>query len=434
MNLSGPLGIESAIGLLCVAALAAMQARAFRGAQRHEIQEICSRRGRPERCVEIVNGSETIAFITASVVVMAAVVATLLASRWLVAATAESPALKVSGVAGWILLSWAMLVVVPMLFTKFVGAWFVVATWSLWRPIVNILAPVVCLLAGISSGLARFVGRGSATKADEGRQDELLAVVDEAHREGWLPGATRAMIEGVMDLHEVRVGQIMTPRMEMISIPLATPWDEAIRMVSESGHTRLPVWGRSPEDVVGILHTRELLAKLVEAPTDGQAPRPSHDLRSLLRPPYFVPESMSVQKLLRELQRGRTHLAMVTDEFGGVSGLVTIEDALEEIVGEIADEHDEAFSDGMRIVSDSVCEVLGHVRLDTLNKRFGTHLPADADYETLGGFVFHEFGRIPHVGDTLTVNGVALEVLAATRRRIDLVRVERLPEVQTNGG
>jgi CBS domain containing-hemolysin-like protein len=177
-----------------------------------------------------------------------------------------------------------------------------------------------------------------------------------------------------------------------------------------------------------------LLAKLIEAPADGQAPHPSHDLRSLLRPPYFVPESMSVQKLLRELQRGRTHLAMVTDEFGGVSGLVTIEDALEEIVGEIADEHDEAFSDGMRIVSDTVCEVLGHVRLDTLNKRFGTHLPADADYETLGGFVFHEFGRIPHVGDTLTVHGVALEVLAATRRRIDLVRVERLPEMQTNGG
>ena len=432
MNLSGPLGIESAIGLLCVAALAAMQARAFRGAQRHQIQEICSRRGRPERCVEIVAGSETIAFIAASVVVTAAVVATLLASRWLVAATAESLALKVSGVTGWILLSWTMLVVVPMLFTKFVGAWFVVATWSLWRPIVAILSPVVSLLGGMSSGLARAIGRRSAADADAARQDELLAVVDEAHRKGWLPGATRAMIEGVMDLDEVRVGQIMTPRIDMISIPLATPWEEAIRLVSESAHTRLPVWGRSPEDVVGILHTRELLTKLVEPSGDGEA-RP-HDLRSLLRPPYFVPESMSVQKLLRELQRGRTHLAMVTDEFGGVSGLVTIEDALEEIVGEIADEHDEAFSDGMRTVSDTVCEVLGHVRLDTLNKRFRTHLPEEADYETLGGFVFHEFGRIPHVGDTLTTHGVVIEVLAATRRRIDLVRLERLPETQTNGG
>ena len=365
MNLSGPLGIESAIGLLCLAALAAMQARAFRGAQRHQIQEICGRQGRPERCAEIVEGSETIAFIAASVVVMAAVIATLVASRWLVAATADSLALKVSGVAGWILLSWAMLVVVPMLFTKFVGAWFVVATWNIWRPIVSLTAPAVGLLGGLAAGLARLFGRRAVGNEEADRQDELLAVVDEAHREGWLPGATRAMIEGVIDLQDVLVGQIMTPRTDIISIPLATPWEEAIRLVSETAHTRLPVWGRSPEDVVGILHTRELLAKLVEPSANGQAP--PHDLKPLLRPPYFVPESMSVQKLLRELQRGRTHLAMVTDEFGGVSGLVTIEDALEEIVGEIADEHDEAFSDGMRIVSDTVCEVLGHVRIDDLN-------------------------------------------------------------------
>lgn len=432
MNLSGPLGIESAIGLLCLAALAAMQARAFRGAQRHQIEEICGRQGRPERCAEIVEGSETIAFIAASVVVMAAVIATLVASRWLVAATADSLALKVSGVAGWILLSWGMLVVVPMLFTKFAGAWFVVATWNIWRPIVSLTAPAVDLLGGMAAGLASLFGRPTAGDEDTDRQDELLAVVDEAHREGWLPGATRAMIEGVMDLHEVRVGQIMTPRTDIISIPLATPWEEAIRLVSESGHTRLPVWARSPEDVVGILHTRELLATLVEPSANGKPP--PHDLKPLLRPPYFVPESMNVQKLLRELQRGRTHLALVTDEFGGVSGLVTIEDALEEIVGEIADEHDEAFSDGMRIVSDTVCEVLGHVRIDDLNKRFGTHLPEEADFETIGGLVFHEAGRIPHIGDALTAHGVALEVLAATRRRIDLVRVERLPETQTNGG
>ena len=220
-----------------------------------------------------------------------------------------------------------MLVVVPMLFTKFVGAWFVVATWNIWRPIVSLTAPAVGLLGGLAAGLARLFGRRAVGNEEADRQDELLAVVDEAHREGWLPGATRAMIEGVIDLQDVRVGQIMTPRTDIISIPLATPWEEAIRLVSESAHTRLPVWGRSPEDVVGILHTRELLAKLVEPSANGQAP--PHDLKPLLRPPYFVPESMSVQKLLRELQRGRTHLAMVTDEFGGVSGLVTIEDALE---------------------------------------------------------------------------------------------------------
>jgi CBS domain containing-hemolysin-like protein len=432
MNLSAPLGIESALGLLCVAAAAALLARAFRGAQRHQIQELCRQRGRPERSAEIVAGSETIAFLAASVVVTAAVVATLLASRWLVAATGESLALEASGVAVWILLAWSMLVVVPMLFTRFVGAWFVVATWSLWRPVVAVVSPVVAVLAGSGAALAKLFGRRPARGQEEARQDELLAVVDEAHRDGWLAGTARAMIEGVIDLGAVRVGQIMTPRMEMISIPLAAAWDDAIRIISESGHTRLPVWDRSPEDVVGILHTRELLARLAEVPVAGAAP--ARDLRSLLRPPYFVPESMSVQKLLRELQRGRTHLALVTDEYGGVSGLVTIEDALEEIVGEIADEHDEAFSDGLRIVSENACEVFGHVRIADLNTRFGTRLPERADYATVGGFVFHEFGRIPHVGDMLDTHGVHLEVLSATRRRIDLVRVERVPEAGNHGG
>jgi CBS domain containing-hemolysin-like protein len=432
MSLPGRLGIESAIGLLCVAAMAALLARAFRGAQRHQIQELCRQRGRPERSAEIVAGSETIAFIAASVVVTAAVVATLLASRWLVAATGDSLALEVSGVAGWILLAWSMLVVVPMLFTKFVGAWFVVATWSLWRPVVALTSPVVAVLAGRAGALASLFGRRPQREGDEARQDELLAVVDEAHREGWLPGTARAMIEGVIDLDAVRVGQIMTPRTEMISVALAAPWEEAIRMISASGHTRLPVWDRSPEDVVGILHTRELLARLAEVPAEGAAP--VRDLRPLLRAPYFVPESMSVHKLLRELQRGRTHLAVVTDEFGSVSGLVTIEDALEEIVGEIADEHDEAFADGLRVVSENICEVFGHVRIADLNARFGSRLPEEADYATVGGFVFHEFGRIPHVGDTLVTHGVHLEVLSATRRRIDLVRVERVLEAGNHGG
>jgi len=432
--MAASLGIESALLLLLLASLAAVQARAVRGAQRHRIQEICRRLGRPERSAEIVAGSETIAFLAASTVVIAAVTSTLLAARWLGPLSAESLPVRISGVAGWILIVWLMLVVVPMLFTKFLGARFVVSTWGLWRPVVAVIAPVVGGLAAAAAVLGRLLtGRRDGAPAER-PQDELRLVVDEAHREGRLPGAARAMIEGVMGLDEVRVAQIMTPRTQMITIPVATPWEEAVRMASASAHTRLPVWDTSPDDVIGILHTRELLTKLAEGLPGEAGAAATLELRPLLRPPYFVPESMSVQKLLRELQRGKTHLALVTDEFGGVSGLVTIEDALEEIVGEIADEHDEAFSDGMRIVSDDVCEVLGHVRIADLNERLGVSLPEEADFATVGGFVFHEFGRIPHVGDTLTTHGVALEVLAATRRRIDLVRVERLRDATHHGG
>ena len=415
------LGREAALVLLVVASLAAIQARAVRGARRQLIQELCRRRGRPERYEEIVAASETIAFIAATVVVCAAVGATLLACGGLVAA-GRSPAVEASAVAGWIGLAWLLLVVVPALLARFAGPWIVVATWTLWRPIVGLIGPVVHQLGKAAAVLGRAAGQPHPTVAAEQPHEELKLVVDQAHREGSLAGAARDMIRGVIGLDAVRVAAIMTPRTKMVLIAAATPWEEAIRIAAESGHTRLPVWDRSPDDVVGVLHIRDVLSRLTASDTAAAAP----GIRPLLRPPWFVPESMSVQKLLREFQRGKTHLAVVTDEFGGVSGLVTIEDALEEIVGEIADEHDEAFADGIRMLSADACEVVAAVRIATVNERLGLHLPDEADFDTIGGFVFHQFGRIPEVGEALEAHDARLEVLAATRRRIDLVRIERV--------
>jgi CBS domain containing-hemolysin-like protein len=429
MNASESLGIETAFLLLSLASLAAVQARSVRGAQRHRIQDLCRRAGVPAHYDEIVAGSETIAFVAASVVVIAAVVATLLAARGLVAASGGMLALEVSAVAGWIAIVWLVLVVVPMLVTKFAGPWIVVATWRLWRPVIGMLGPVVRLLGRLAAALGRAaVGRGGDDELLERPQDELRLVVEEAHREGRIEGTARDMIRGVIGLDEVRVSQIMTPRTQMISIPLATDWDEAVRLAAESAHTRLPVWDRTADDVVGIIHTRDMLTRLADGLTPGQvaAPGEPRGIRALLRPPWFVPESMSVRTLLLEFQRGKTHMAIVTDEFGGVAGIITIEDALEEIVGEIADEHDEAFTDGIRVVSPDACEVQAHVPVARLNERMGLSLPEEAGYETIGGFVFHQCGRIPEVGEKVRSHGALLEVLAATRRRIDLIRIERL--------
>jgi CBS domain containing-hemolysin-like protein len=429
MSGSAALGFESAIVLLVIASVAAIQARAVRGAQRTTIQELCERRGRPERYAEIINGGETIAFIAASVVVSATVVATLLAFRGLMAAGDGSLALELSAVATWTGVVWLALVVVPMLLVRFAGPWIVVTTWAIWRPIVGLISPVVGQLAR----LATTVGRRGGDTADERPRDELRLVVDEAHREGRLEGAARDMIKGIIGLDEVRVAAIMTPRTKMTSIPLDTSWEDAVRLAAESGHTRLPVWDRTPDDVVGILHTRDVLTRLAEALAEPAADRPMPALRPLLRPPWFVPESMSVQKMLLEFQRGNTHMAIVTDEFGGVSGVVTIEDALEEIVGEIADEHDEAFTDGIRMTSPHACEALAHVRIAALNDRLGLELPEEEDFETIGGFVFHQFGRIPQIGERIESHAAVIEVLAATRRRIDLVRVERLQIPSSDG-
>jgi len=420
------LELETAFTLLVVACLAAVQARAVRGAQRHRLLEQCRQRGRPERYDEIVAASETIAFLAASGVVIAAVVATLLASRSLGILTGGALAVNVTALVGWIALVWAMLVVVPMLVTRLAGVAIVEATWAVWRPVVGIASPAVRCLGAVGVFLGRMFGRAEVGADSETAQNELRLVVEEAHREGRLEGVARDMIAGVIDLKEARVAQIMTARTAMITIPLDTPWADVLRITADSAHTRLPVWDRSPDDVIGILHTRELLTRIVATPAAAGGPPPPPDLRSLLRPPWFVPESMSVQKLLRDFQRTHTHMAIVTDEFGGVSGLVTIEDALEEIVGEIVDEHDEALTDGIRMVSPDVCEAKAQVRIAELNAKMGITLPEEADFETVGGFVFHQCGRIPEVGRRIESHGVALEVLAATGRRIDLVRIERL--------
>ncbi len=413
--------MQTALILLVLATLAAIQARAIRGTRRHHLQELCRRQAAAETYDEIVAAGGTIAFVAASVVVITAVLATLLVGRQLPAdATGRLAA------TGWICLCWGMLVIAPNLITRLAGGWVVVATWRIWRPLVAVAGPLLALGRSGIHRLSRILPGRRPTAADES-QDEIRLAMAEAHREGHLDEEAREMIEGVMELEGVHVSEIMTPRTEMIAIPLAAGWDAAVTIAIDSGHSRLPVWRASPDDVVGVLHAREVLAELARRPGADEPEQPPSDLSSLMRPPYFVPETMSVQSLLRELQRGNSHMAIVTDEFGGVCGLVTIEDALEEIVGEIADEHDEAFTDGILVLSEDVCETLASVPTDDLNERMHFGLPEEADFDTIGGFAFHVFGRIPLVGEQIEADGVAIEVLAASRRRINRLRVSRLP-------
>jgi CBS domain containing-hemolysin-like protein len=408
------------IGLLAIATAAAIQARAVRGARRHRVQELCREQGRPERYEQIVDASETVAFLSASVVSLATAGATLLAAlRWVV--TADSPAEAVFISAGLMGGIWMLLVVLPMVVTSMAGPAIVVRSWGFWRPVVSLAAPFMKGLGWLARLVGRLTGQPHEPPTEEELQDELRLVVDEAHRDGRLQASARDMIEGVIDLGDVKVSQIMTNRTDMMTLSISLPFDEIVREAAESGHSRIPIWEDSPDNIIGMLHMRELLTEL------AHPAEPPPDVRKLLRAPFFVPETKSVQKLLREFQQTRTHMALVTNEFGGVAGLVTIEDALEEIVGEIADEHDEATSDGLRLLGDDVAEARAQVRLEEINERLGLHLPEEADFETIGGLVFHLAGRIPSIGESFESDGVRLQVLGATRRRIDWVRIEKLP-------
>ena len=412
--------MQTAIFLLAIASLAALQSRAIRGAKRHQLQDICRHKGVPDVYDELVRASEGVAFFAATVVVLAGVASTVLISKTLT--TNLSAGL-------WAGLCWIMLVIVPMTLTRFAGVWIVVTTWWLWRPVIQLVTPVT---KGINKCIEVLQGvfyrsQNRAT-ADES-QDEIRLAMDEAHREGHLDEEAREMIEGVMELEDAQVSEIMTPRTQVIGISVNSTWKDSVEAAVESGYSRLPVWKSSPDDIIGVLHLREILAKLAQhqdSPIEIGQDEPN--LRDLLRPPYFIPESMSVQSLLRDLQRGKSHMAIVTDEFGGVCGIVTIEDALEEIVGEITDEHDETLTDGVLVQSKDSCETLANVPIDDLNQRMHFSLPEEADYDTIGGFAFHTFGRIPSEGETIEADGVSLEVLVSSKRRIDRLRVSRLPQ------
>lgn len=238
------------------------------------------------------------------------------------------------------------------------------------------------------------------------------------------------MIEGVIDLGDVDVVQIMTPRTKMNMIQVDQEWEDILTEVIQTGHTRIPVYGKSRDDIVGILYVKDLLPDLANGPNDR---RP---LREIVRKPLFVPESKAVNALLEMFQQVRTHIAIVLDEYGGVSGLVTIEDALEEIVGEIVDEYDQDEEQEIHVVDDSTCEALGRAHVEEINETMGLELPEVDDFDTIAGFVFSELGRVPIVGESVVWNDtVRVTVLEATRRRIDRVRIERLqPEsVESNG-
>ncbi|MEX0613513.1 MAG: hemolysin family protein, partial [Pirellulales bacterium] len=247
-------------------------------------------------------------------------------------------------------------------------------------------------------------------------------IVSEGHREGLLEEEAREMIEGVMELGDAVVSHIMTPRTEMHMIQVNTPWDEVVEAIIDSGHTRLPVYDKTRDDIVGILYSKDLLPELAKCDDEPRQP-----LSALLRKPPFVPETKPVDDLLKWFQKSRTHMAVVLDEYGGVSGLVTIEDALEEIVGEIDDEYDQEAEEEIKKIDDDVCEALGRAHIDVINNVMGFELPEEEDFDTIGGFVFAEFGRVPTAGESITwQDSVRVTVLEASRRRVNRVRLERV--------
>lgn len=276
-----------------------------------------------------------------------------------------------------------------------------------------IFTPVVNVLSWMGLGVIRALG-GQADGRRLLTEEEIRNLVDVGQEEGLLEQEEREMIQGIFELSDTAVHQVMVPRMDMHTISADTTLASAWEAVIQAGHSRIPVWRESIDNVIGVLYARDILAYARERSLDTP-------VASLLRPAYYVPESKKIDELLADFRRERTHIAVVLDEFGGTAGLVTIEDLLEEIVGEIQDEYDKDEPPYRAVGADEV-EADGRLALEDLPERF--RVPeTDADVDTLGGFILHLLGRAPVQGETVRAGGLELTAAQVTGRRVNRVRL-----------
>jgi CBS domain containing-hemolysin-like protein len=258
----------------------------------------------------------------------------------------------------------------------------------------------------------RRLGVEGAEPLDE--REELLRLLEMEESVGRIDKDERQMIHRVMALEETTAREIMVPRIDIVAVPSDSSFEEIARAIVDRGYSRIPVFEDTIDNIVGVVYARDVLDQLANGAK-------STDVKAMARPPYFVPESKKVDELLAEMRQNKLSIAIVVDEYGGTAGLVTIEDLIEEIVGEIADEFD-VEEEPIHRVSDSEAILDARVSIDALHELFGIRVE-EGDFDTVGGFVFNHLGKMPSAGEEIRVDGLIVRVLSVSGRRIKRLRV-----------
>ena len=249
-------------------------------------------------------------------------------------------------------------------------------------------------------------------------EQEIQDLLEEGEVQGLIGSLEEKLIGRIFDFRETVTSEIMTPTAEIISADEKTSVAELIRLITEEGYTRIPIYRENQDHVIGILHAKDLLRICTLSPEEPLG------LNEFLNPPYFISETKPIVDLLREFQAKKNHLAIVTDEFGGVRGLVTLEDVLEEIVGEIGDEHDQDEKD-LRVLDESTVIVNARIDIEEVESYFHVELP-EGPYESVGGLLIHTLGTVPSNGMVVEKSELEFKVLAADQRRVKLVRIKKI--------
>lgn len=278
-----------------------------------------------------------------------------------------------------------------------------------------LLSPFTLLVRQVGRQVGSHEGYGAVDSALLS-EDGLRRLISAAEEEEPIEESEKQMIASILEMDETVAREVMVPRIDMVALSVETSLSDALEVILEAGHSRIPVYEENIDQIVGFLYAKDALKVLANNQTDVP-------IRTLLRPPYLVPMSKKVNRLLREMQRDRVHIAMVVDEYGGIAGLVTIEDILEEIVGEIQDEYDPEEETYVQMLETNLYVLNARLDLYTLAKLLDTELPED-DADTLGGLIYSELGHVPVEGESVEVAGWRFTVMSLEGRRIEEVRAE----------
>ena len=306
-------------------------------------------------------------------------------------------------------------VTIPAAWARYAGEAFLIIVLPALLILERLFYPLVSVLSLSDSLVRRLAGVSAEDEDDESRHErELLAAVSEGELLGAVDEEEKEMIESVMDLSDSDVAEIMTPRTEIAAVDQHASLADVKGLIRDIGHSRIPVFEETIDNVLGVIYAKDLLYIADET---------SFDATKIMRPVPFIPETKKLRDLLHEFQSQKIHMALVLDEYGGTAGLVTIEDILEELVGEIADEYDQDTPEPIIRIDDHTTDVDARVPVDELNEELDLQLPEEEDYETIGGFVFSAMGHIPEVGERFTHENVEIQVTEAEARRIKRLRI-----------
>ncbi len=273
----------------------------------------------------------------------------------------------------------------------------------------------------LTDGLVRRLAGVAETSADqlqEEKEEEFLTDLEQQRIEGVVDKEEQRMIESVLELTDTTAEEIMTPRTDIVAVEVKSDRRTVLTTINAAGHSRVPVYEKNIDSIIGFVYAKDLLTEIGKSGDEFR-------LRDKLRDAYFVPESKALRVLLHEFQNQKLHIAVVLDEYGGTAGIVTLEDILEELVGEIADEYEQTPAEPIKQIDKDTIELDARTNIDDVNDSFELNLPEDEDYDTIAGFVFSHLGYIPGSGETFDYDDLKFTIVSAERRRIRKIRIKK---------